>query len=186
MALVREALELAAGSAQIRIHLNPEDRQALGRQVQMLVQEMSGLGAAEMIADAGCRRGGCRVETRFGTIDQQFEAQLARIEEELTVNADADFTEQLDALMPTALTGTVAQTVGMTIAAAGFPAPVGAVAEIQREAGAAAAGRGDRLPRRADAAVSLQRPGRHPPRQSRAAGADQPLAAGRRRACWGG
>jgi flagellum-specific ATP synthase len=37
--------------------------------------------------------------------------------------------------MPTALTGTVARTVGMTVAAAGFPAPVGAVAEIQRETG---------------------------------------------------
>ncbi len=48
-----------------------------------------------------------------------------------------DFTAQLDALIPTALTGTEAQTVGMTVAAAGFPAPVGAVAEIQREAGAA-------------------------------------------------
>ena len=44
----------------------------------------------------------------------------------------SDLTAQLDALIPTALTGTVAQTVGMTIAAAGFPAPVGAVAEIQR------------------------------------------------------
>jgi flagellar assembly protein FliH len=82
--LVREALELAAGSAQIRIHLHPEDRQALEGHVQMLVQEMSGLGAVELIADEGVSRGGCRVETRFGAIDQQFEAQLARIEEELT------------------------------------------------------------------------------------------------------
>jgi len=38
--------------------------------------------------------------------------------------------------MPVALSGTVAQTVGMTISVAGFPAPVGAMAEIQREAGA--------------------------------------------------
>ena len=52
--------------------------------VQMLVQEMSGLAAADMVADEGVSRGGCRVETRFGAIDQQFEAQLARIEEELT------------------------------------------------------------------------------------------------------
>ena len=44
--------------------------------------------------------GGCRVETRFGTIDQQFETQLARIEEELTVKPIA---EQLEAIMPTAL-----------------------------------------------------------------------------------
>ena len=43
---------------------------------------------------------------------------------------------QLDQIMPTALSGSVARTVGMTISAAGFPAPVGAVAEIQRETGA--------------------------------------------------
>ena len=46
-----------------------------------------------------------------------------------------DVTRQLEGVMPAALTGSVAQTVGMTIAAAGFPAPVGAVAEIHREAG---------------------------------------------------
>jgi flagellum-specific ATP synthase len=44
-------------------------------------------------------------------------------------------TEQLEALMPTALIGSVAGTVGMTVSVAGFPAPVGAVAEIQRQAG---------------------------------------------------
>jgi flagellum-specific ATP synthase len=46
-----------------------------------------------------------------------------------------DIAEQLETLMPAGLLGSVAQTVGMTIAAAGFPAPVGAMAEIQRESG---------------------------------------------------
>ena len=46
-----------------------------------------------------------------------------------------DFTAQLDGIMPTALTGSVAETVGTTISAAGFPAPVGAVAEVQRQSG---------------------------------------------------
>ena len=41
--------------------------------------------------------------------------------------------------MPTALCGTVVQTSGMTISAAGFPAPVGAMAEIQRDLGPAVA-----------------------------------------------
>ena len=41
--------------------------------------------------------------------------------------------EQLGRVMTTAVTGSVAQTVGMTISAAGFPAPVGAIAEIQRD-----------------------------------------------------
>jgi flagellum-specific ATP synthase len=46
------------------------------------------------------------------------------------------YKSQLDRMMTTAITGSVAQTVGMTISAAGFPAPVGAIAEIQRETGA--------------------------------------------------
>ena len=47
-----------------------------------------------------------------------------------------DYAEYLDRIMPTALWGSVAQTVGMTVSAAGFPAPVGAVAEVQRQADA--------------------------------------------------
>jgi flagellar assembly protein FliH len=81
--LIREALQLAAGSGEIRLLLNPNDHQALGSQVQLLVQEMSGLGTTQILADASISPGGCRVETRFGTIDQTFEAQLARVEEEL-------------------------------------------------------------------------------------------------------
>lgn len=83
LTLVREALELAAGNPQIRIHLNPADHKALGNQVRMLVDQMAGVGEAELLADATITPGGCRVETRFGMIDQQFETQLARLEEEL-------------------------------------------------------------------------------------------------------
>jgi len=46
-----------------------------------------------------------------------------------------DLAEQLQAAMPTALVGSVARTVGMTVSVAGFPAPVGALAEIQRQGG---------------------------------------------------
>ena len=84
LALVRETLELTAGSAQIRIRLNPEDHQALGQQVAALTNEFTTVAATEIIADPEISRGGCRTETRFGMIDQQLESQLARIEEELT------------------------------------------------------------------------------------------------------
>ena len=62
----------------------PKDLAALKPQVEVLLAEFSSLGTAELVADPQVTPGGCRVETRFGTIDQQFEAQLARIEEELT------------------------------------------------------------------------------------------------------
>jgi len=84
LALVREALELAAGSSQLRIHLSPTDHETLGSQVDNLVRKLSTLESTQLVADPEITAGGCRVETRFGVIDQQIEAQLARIEEELT------------------------------------------------------------------------------------------------------
>lgn len=84
LTLVREALELAAGSALVRLHLNPADREALKPQVDMLLKELGALGGAEVLADPEIGPGACLVETQFGTIDQRFEAQLKRIEEELT------------------------------------------------------------------------------------------------------
>jgi flagellum-specific ATP synthase len=43
-----------------------------------------------------------------------------------------DLLRHLDRIMPTALTGSVTHTVGMTASVAGFPAPVGALVEIER------------------------------------------------------
>ncbi len=84
LALVREALELASGSSQVRLHLNPADHETLRPQIDILLGELAGLGNAEIVADPQTAPGGCRVETAFGMIDQQLDAQLARIEEELT------------------------------------------------------------------------------------------------------
>lgn len=82
--LVREALELANGSARLRLHLNPQDHATLAGQVAALVACLQHLAPAEIVADPKISPGGCRVTTEFGSIDQQIETQLARIEEELT------------------------------------------------------------------------------------------------------
>ncbi|MCS7305069.1 MAG: FliH/SctL family protein [Thermoguttaceae bacterium] len=81
--LIREALELATGSTQIRLLLNPTDYQTLKPQVEMILREMATLGEVEVAADPTITPGGCRLETQFGIIDQQLETQLRRIEEEL-------------------------------------------------------------------------------------------------------
>ncbi len=81
--LIREALSMAAGNGAVRLLLNPDDHRALCGQVQSLVGEMAALAETQIDADASVSRGGCRLETHFGSIDQTFEAQLARVEEEL-------------------------------------------------------------------------------------------------------
>ncbi len=81
---LREALELAAGSSQLRIHLHPADCESLGKQSQILARELAAVATPEVVADPAISPGGCRVETRLGSIDLQLQSQLARIEEELT------------------------------------------------------------------------------------------------------
>jgi flagellar assembly protein FliH len=82
--LIREALELAAGSQNVRLHLNPADHESLGDAAQQIIQEMSSVATTQVVSDPNISLGGCRVVMPMGTVDQQFEAQLDRIEEELT------------------------------------------------------------------------------------------------------
>jgi flagellar assembly protein FliH len=81
--LVREAMELAAGNSLMRVVLNPADFQALGARVHDLAQAFARNSQVEVTQDEQVTAGGCRVDTRWGTIDQTIEAQLSRITEEL-------------------------------------------------------------------------------------------------------
>jgi flagellar biosynthesis/type III secretory pathway protein FliH len=83
LSLVRESLELASGASDVQIRMHPADLDVLQTQVQELAAEIARLGDDAIVPDEDISRGGCRVETRTGSIDQQFEAQLARIEQEL-------------------------------------------------------------------------------------------------------
>ena len=81
--LIREALELASGNKRITLRLNPVDRAALGDRIDQLTATLGDLAPAQIVADPAITPGGCRVDTEFGSIDQQIETQLARIAEEL-------------------------------------------------------------------------------------------------------
>ncbi len=83
LAWVRESLELAAGSAQITLRLNPQDHALLAERVEAIAQQVASLGTTQVVADAAITPGSCRVDTEFGSLDQQIEAQLARITQEL-------------------------------------------------------------------------------------------------------
>ncbi|MCH7727712.1 MAG: hypothetical protein IH991_14705 [Planctomycetes bacterium] len=82
--LIRETLQLASAHRQLRLHLNPEDFETLGDQIETLVAQFSNLAPTDVVADPSVTRGGCVLNSEFGQIDQQIETQLARIEQELT------------------------------------------------------------------------------------------------------
>ena len=82
--LIAESLRLATGASEITFHVSPSDYENLGSQIDRLAATLSQLAPSSIIADESITPGGCRVETRFGVIDNQIESQLRRIEEELT------------------------------------------------------------------------------------------------------
>lgn len=81
---IAEALRMCAGSAEITLRLNPVDHATLGAQASKLATEFHPAAPANVVADESITPGGCRVETEFGSIDQQIETQLERIAEELS------------------------------------------------------------------------------------------------------
>ena len=82
--LVREALQLALGSAKIRLHLHPQDHESLDEGIEQVAATVANLAPTDIVSDPGINPGTCRVVTEFGVVDQTIDAQLERIEEELT------------------------------------------------------------------------------------------------------
>jgi flagellar assembly protein FliH len=81
--LIAETLRLASGTAEITLRVNPADYENLGSQINRLAETLCQLAPSAIVADAAISAGGCRVETKFGEIDQQIESQLRRIEQDL-------------------------------------------------------------------------------------------------------
>lgn len=80
---LQSALKMCAGSAEITVRLNPTDHETLGGQVQQLVDVFQATANANIVADPSISLSGCRIETEFGTVDNQLETQLERLQEEL-------------------------------------------------------------------------------------------------------
>ncbi|MGI9428975.1 MAG: FliH/SctL family protein [Bythopirellula sp.] len=81
---IREALQMCAGAAEITLRLHPDDFETLGEQVRQLTEVFHPVGAAKIVADPAITSCGCRLETEFGSIDQQLETQLERLQQELS------------------------------------------------------------------------------------------------------
>jgi flagellar assembly protein FliH len=82
-AVLREALELAAGTPIVSVRLNPDDVAGLGDCAAQSTAALAGLAQAQIVPDDSISRGGCLIETRHGVIDARIETQLERISREL-------------------------------------------------------------------------------------------------------
>lgn len=82
--IIREALELAAGAADVTVRLSPYDYKHLRGETESIAESLKELAPTKIVSDDTVSRGGCIVTTQFGEIDQRIETQLARLEEELT------------------------------------------------------------------------------------------------------
>lgn len=80
--MVEEALQAARGNVAGRVvlRLNPLDAATVSPQLERLRQQNRGFDSLEILRDGNLSRGGCRVETQFGTIDASIETQLRAIE----------------------------------------------------------------------------------------------------------
>ena len=83
MEWIKEALELGMGSPALAVHLHPDDIAVLKDRVQEISARLTKLGPVRVISDPTVTRGGCRVQSEYGVIDQTVAAQLNRIEQEL-------------------------------------------------------------------------------------------------------
>ena len=81
---VQESLQMCAGAAEITVRLHPSDHETLGDQVRQLAEVFSPAASTKIIADTSLSQSGCRIETEFGSIDQQIETQLERLQQELS------------------------------------------------------------------------------------------------------
>ncbi len=81
--MIASALELASGSPQIRVKLNPQDLKSLGDRAEEVIRALASCGAATLVPDDAISAGGCIVETQHGIVDARLESQLDRIATEL-------------------------------------------------------------------------------------------------------
>ncbi|MCH2130386.1 MAG: flagellar assembly protein FliH [Pirellulaceae bacterium] len=80
---ITESLQLLTSQRSLTVRLHPEDHAALQAEVETLATQLRGLASTEIVSDPNISRGGCRVDAESGSVDQQIEAQLQRIEQEL-------------------------------------------------------------------------------------------------------
>jgi flagellum-specific ATP synthase len=81
--IIQSAIQMAIGQANIKIKAHPEEGETVRTILQDQIPDTDANERVDVVADRSIHRGGCLVETDFGTIDARIEQQLATIENSL-------------------------------------------------------------------------------------------------------
>lgn len=81
---LRESLKLVTSAEGVLVRVNDGDLARFRTAMEQLAASVARLAPSQLVADPTIEPGGCRVETKFGSIDSQIQAQLARVVEELS------------------------------------------------------------------------------------------------------
>lgn len=82
-AAIRDALKHVEGSAQVTVRLHPADLELLQNADSPLLASAQGQNDFRFLSSLEVSRGGCVVETRFGTVDARRETKLDLISKNL-------------------------------------------------------------------------------------------------------
>ena len=80
---MEEAIAMMRDEREVRIMVHPDDYSLAGRFLQNMAQTIPHAGSATVLPDPTIQRGGCVVRSKNGQVDQQLEAQLQRLAEQL-------------------------------------------------------------------------------------------------------
>ena len=79
----REAVQRTAGASEVGVRLHPTELENLRDQTEKLIAAFRPLATAQLVGDPQIPPGGCRIETKLGSVDGHFETQLRRLAEEM-------------------------------------------------------------------------------------------------------
>ena len=82
-AVVREAIAQVEDSAEIAVHLHPDDLALLRKHQSPILQGLPETGPLKFVSSSEVTRGGCMVHTRFGLLDARRETKIEQVRQSL-------------------------------------------------------------------------------------------------------
>ena len=82
-AVVREAISQVEDSAEIAVHLHPDDLALLRKHQSPILQGLPETGPLKFVNSSEVTRGGCMVHTRFGLLDARRETKIEQVRQSL-------------------------------------------------------------------------------------------------------